>query len=57
MGFARVLEKSFVNNTLVEEGQIIPYSGKYGSNLQPCDADGKPLKKGKDDKPEAETLA
>lgn len=43
----RVLEKSFVNNTLHEEGAEIEYDGKAGPNLEPLD---KPKRsKAKDD--------
>ena len=30
----RVLEKSFINNTIAEEGEIVEYSGKAGRNLE-----------------------
>ena len=30
----RVMEKSFINNTIVEEGAIIEYEGEAGPNLQ-----------------------
>ena len=30
----KVLKKSFINNTIVEEGQIIEFDGKAGSNLE-----------------------
>lgn len=29
-----VLTKSFINNTIVEEGEIIEFDGKAGSNLE-----------------------
>ena len=29
----RVKVRSFINNTIVEEGQIVEYEGKPGSNL------------------------
>lgn len=31
----RVLEKSFLNGRIVEEGDIIEYEGRPGSNLEP----------------------
>lgn len=31
----RVLTKSFINNTIHEEGAVIDYDGKPGSNLKP----------------------
>jgi len=30
----RVLEKSFINNAIVEAGVIVEYAGKPGSNLE-----------------------
>jgi hypothetical protein len=33
----RVLEKSFINNRIVEEGDEVEYEGKAGSNLEPLD--------------------
>lgn len=30
----KVLAKSYINNTIVEEGEIVEYNGKPGSNLQ-----------------------
>jgi hypothetical protein len=29
-----VITKSFINNSIVEEGEIIEYDGKAGSNLE-----------------------
>lgn len=29
-----VLERSFINNTVVEEGEIVEYDGKPGKNLE-----------------------
>lgn len=31
-----VLEKSYINDRLVEKGEIIEYSGIAGSNLKSC---------------------
>lgn len=31
----KVLQKSFINNNIVEEGEIIEYDGKPGTNLEP----------------------
>jgi hypothetical protein len=31
----KVLEKSFINGALVEEGEIIDYDGEPGPNLEP----------------------
>lgn len=30
----RVLAKSFINNSIVEEGEIVEYAGRAGSNLE-----------------------
>lgn len=30
----RVLAKSFINDTIVEEGEIVNYDGKPGANLE-----------------------
>lgn len=30
----KVLEKSFINNTIVEAGEIVEYTGRAGSNLE-----------------------
>ncbi len=30
----KVLEKSFINNTLLEPGETVEYDGKPGSNLE-----------------------
>jgi hypothetical protein len=42
----KVLAKSFINNSIVEEGAIVDYDGKPGSNLELIEAD-KPGKAGK----------
>lgn len=34
----RVLEKSFINNHLVEANAEVDYDGEPGTNLQPLDA-------------------
>lgn len=34
----RVLTKSFINNALVEEGEIVEYEGIPHDNLEPIDA-------------------
>lgn len=47
-----VLEKSFINNTLVEPGEKVEYEGKAGKNLQPVKA-----RRGKADAAEAEAPA
>lgn len=50
----RVLTKSFINNTIVEEGDVIEFDGKAGSNLalidneKPAPAKGKAKAKAKD---------
>lgn len=42
----RVLEKSFINDRLVDEGEIIEFEGEPGSNLEvldpPAAKDSKP---------------
>ena len=30
----KVLQKSFINNNIVEEGEIVEYEGKPGANLE-----------------------
>lgn len=40
----RVLEKSFIDNKLVEEGEIVEYEGETGSNLELIE-DSKPAGK------------
>jgi len=42
----KVLAKSFINNSIVEEGEIVEYDGKPGSNLELID-DDKPKSKAK----------
>lgn len=42
----KVLAKSFINNSIVEEGAIVEYDGKPGTNLELIEAD-KPAKAGK----------
>ena len=39
----RVVQKSFINNRIVEEGEVIDYDGEASDNLEPL----KPAKKGK----------
>ena len=39
----RVLTKSFVNNTLYEEGDVVDYDGVPASNLEPLDAPAEEL--------------
>lgn len=43
MATYRVKERSFINNTIVEEGEIVEYSGRPGSNLEPVSSDGRTL--------------
>lgn len=31
----RVMEKSYINNQLVEEGQVVDYDGEVSGNLEP----------------------
>lgn len=38
----RVLEKSFINNTIVEEGEIVEYEGKLGTNLELVEEEDEP---------------
>jgi hypothetical protein len=49
MAKARVLLKSFLNNRLVEPGEIIDYDGPYGDNVEPVKG-----KKGAPPEPEPE---
>jgi hypothetical protein len=37
MPMYRVREKSYINNTVVEEGAIVGYDGTPSSNLEPLD--------------------
>lgn len=46
----RVLQRSFIDNRLVEEGEIIEYDGEAGSNLELI----KPDKPGRSTKPDAD---
>jgi hypothetical protein len=39
----RVLEKSFIDNSIAEEGKIVEYDGVPGKNLEPVDAAGEKL--------------
>lgn len=41
----KVLAKSFINNSIVEEGDIVDYDGKPGSNLELVEGD-KPKARG-----------
>lgn len=44
----RVLEKSFIGNTIVEAGEVVEYDGRPGSNLELIeDAPAKPKGKAK----------
>ena len=52
----RLLAKSFINNTIVEEGDVIEFNGKAGSNLELIEDDKPAAKKGKG-KGAAETVA
>lgn len=41
----RVLAKSFIHNTIVEEGEVVEYDGRPGSNLELIEeAKQKPVK-------------
>jgi hypothetical protein len=42
----RVLSKSFINNTIVEAGEVVEYTGKPGSNMELVE-DEKPVAKAK----------
>lgn len=48
----RVLEKSFINSALAQEGDIVEYNGKPGSNLELI----KEAAKVKIEKPKAEAV-
>lgn len=41
MAKVRVLEKSFINNAVVEEGAVIDYDGELGPNLELVEVSGK----------------
>jgi hypothetical protein len=45
----RVKERSFINNTIVEEGEIVEYAGRPGSNLEPIGSDGRTLEPTEED--------
>lgn len=50
MAKCRVLEKSFINNAIREEGEVIEFDGVLGKNLELVeeeDAPAKPTKKWK----------
>lgn len=50
----RVLAKSFINNSIVEEGDVVEYDGKPGSNLELVKAEAAPApKKSKGKEPAA----
>jgi len=38
----RVLSKTFINNALREEGEIVEWDGKPGSTLEPVKERGRP---------------
>ena len=38
----KVLTKSFINGSIVEEGEIVEYDGRPGSNLEPVVEDKAP---------------
>jgi hypothetical protein len=38
----KVLEKSFIHNTVVEAGEVVEYDGTPGPNLEPWDGKSKP---------------
>ena len=46
----RVLERSFIDNALREEGAEIDFDGEAGPNLEPIE-DAKPAKKASKDDP------
>ena len=52
----RVLAKSFVNNALAEEGQVVEYEGEPGANLELI-VEQEKGKKGKNDNPPAASKA
>ena len=41
----QVLERSFINNTIVEEGAIVEYEGKPGKNLKLVEDEPAPKRK------------
>lgn len=47
----KVLTRSFINNAIREEGEIVEYEGRAGSNLEPLDEP----KRGKGKSPDAES--
>ena len=49
----KVLAKSFINNSIVEEGDVVEYDGKPGSSLELVEGD-KPKKGGGKKAAEAE---
>lgn len=40
----RVLTKSYINNSIVEEGAVVEYDGKPGSNLELIEDEVSPQK-------------
>lgn len=53
----RVLQKSFIGNSIVEEGEIVEYHGKPGSNLKRLDAPAKKTATAPEAEPAAEAEA
>lgn len=41
MASYRVVERSFINNTIAEEGEVVEYDGEAGPNLEPVKAERK----------------
>jgi hypothetical protein len=54
MPLVKVLTKSFINNAIREEGEVIEYDGKIGSNLELVD--GKQKKKAKPEQEQTEVF-
>ena len=55
MALYRVLEKSYINNTIAEEGAIVEYDGEASYNLESI-VEPKAVKDKKDAAPSADSL-
>ena len=53
----KVLEKSYINDRIVDAGEEIEYDGLPSTNLQPIDSDGKKAAKEAEKLAEAERVA
>jgi hypothetical protein len=56
----RVLQTSFINNALVQEGEVVEFDGEPGSNLEPLKKSKKgasaPVDGGSDEQPQEQEV-